>query len=66
MAYKEGRKKLDNEKEGGEIEDEYQKTDKKTLELERGKMGWNHNPRSYSICKRLFSHIKHIFYQSAS
>ena len=36
MAYKKGRNKLYNQKEGGGIEDE--KTDKKTLELERGKI----------------------------
>lgn len=54
MAYKKGRKKLYNEEEGGGIEDEYQKIDKKTLELERGIMGWSHNPCSYSICKSFF------------
>lgn len=54
MAYKKGREKLYNEKEGEGIEDEYQKIDKKTLELERGIMGWSLNPCSYSICKRFF------------
>ena len=59
MAYKKGRNKLYNQKEGGGIEDE--KTDKKTLELERGKMGWNHNPCSCSICKRFFPpHKAHL------